>query len=262
MGLLPFQSGNRKYSMELEYHLARTPTELPVEKLDAIFIESSDLHPNNSSEIQRNLNKLDQFWQNKRVKEGAANRVTEIIQRARESGTELWLGDVRLTNIENVLNSLYGPAFILAGGALGEGANRALHVKPSRRTFLRIAGLAAGATLTVGPGFWLSRKGDASRRTISKAITKTTASVNPGVTARNIIMAHKIQALAEKTGHHNIGINIGGGHVGMEDLLKQNIQLTPEARAEIAKRGPDALKMYRCIYNKRESKWQVEEHSL
>ncbi len=112
------------------------------------------------------------------------------------------------------------------------------------------------------PGRLLAKTGDATNRKLNRRIVASQQKFNPVATKRNLIMAHKIRALAEKTGHKNIGIFVGSGHVGMSDILQDNKPLTPEALAEIAKRGPDALKMFRCAYDKKEGKWKVEEHSL
>ncbi len=40
MGILPLQVGKRKYSFELDTHISGRKTELPVEDLNAIFIET------------------------------------------------------------------------------------------------------------------------------------------------------------------------------------------------------------------------------
>ena len=75
-------------------------------------------------------------------------------------------------------------------------------------------------------------------------------------------MAHKIKALADKTGHQKIGIAVGAGHVGIANLLEQGAKLTQADREKIASHGSDTLKMFRCVYDKQASRWRVEEHSL
>ncbi|MDP3742531.1 MAG: hypothetical protein Q8R15_04410, partial [Candidatus Micrarchaeota archaeon] len=138
--------------------------------------------------------------------------------------------------------------------------------KYTRREFLKGMGALLGTTVIGGSPIiaktLLSRKGDASQRRIPMAVAKSSTRIDPLVYVRNAIMCHKIKALADKTGHTKIGLLVGAGHVDMVNLLEQGAALTAEQRTEIASRGPDALKMFRCIYNKQAGRWRVEEHSL
>ncbi len=254
MGIIRVQNGPRNYSIELEIHIARGNTELPVEKLNAVFLETSGAHPENKWQIKKLLNST------RRVTHMPDPKHVDIIRRAEKTGTEIWLGDVSVKLSEYLGSALVTSGFTIAGVGVGGIATR----KMSRRAAL--AGMLAGGLLSMNtllmPAYNLSRAGNAEKRTVSIKATEMFGSIDPLIIARNAIMGHKIQALAEKTGHRNIGVVTGGGHVAIAVLLKRGLALTPQVKRKIASRGEEALKMYRCIYNKKEKQWNVEEHSL
>lgn len=229
MGLLHFQAGNRRYAFELDNHESKRGTELPVEELHAIYLESNGAHPSGKHakyQLEDNLNYLHTFWagdSRMQLFKGPVRRVKEIIARAKQNGTEIWLGDLELTQKEE--DSLAGPL------------------------------------VQVLPALWLARKGNADRRRISKTITTLGGKITPGA-IRDLASAAKIRFLAKKTDHKEIGIFAGAGHVGIAQQLQKTKVLTTGQRTTLAERGSDALKMYRCIYDQQAKRWKVEEHSL
>ncbi len=250
MGLLTVQSGKKRYIVELEIHPWPRPTELPVKKLDAVFLEGHITSGN-----------LRDVLNNPRI---FHSRFREVIQKAKQSGTEIWLGDVEPTTAEFLTGLGIHTALGVAGTLAAAGAVAMMTRRKALRVLFGIGGAIGGLAVSTGAlnAAMLSRKGAADKRRVSRKIKSATGRIDPVVYVRNAIMSHKIKALAERTGHRNIGVLIGAGHVELADLLQQGAALTPQQRVEIAKRGPEALKMYRCKYNKKTRKWNIEEHSL
>lgn len=256
MGIIKTKHGVREYTVELDQHSRMRPTELPVEKLGAIFIESGGMHATQMEKLEKEINN----WRNAWKGADAKQQIREILTRTEKKGGEIWLGDVSPTGLEQAINYLKTAGYLVAGGLAAQYPIRKQQM--NRRAALGILGMLAGSLIHGGAARILSASGNVSAKKIARAVVKNQEKINPMTIARNLIMAHKIQALAERTGHKNIGVFTGAMHVGMIDLLENNAALTTEARAEIAKRGPDALKMYRCIYDKGAGRWRVEEHSL
>lgn len=258
MSLLHVKNRNRDYFLELDMHLSNRKTEMPVEKLGAVFLETAGGHPNTSHEIAKALNKhAVPFKMDKLIVNGTVKRMQDIVKRAEKNGTELWLGDIAHFTPQLTL--------LLAGGMYGgEEAARIAAGKMTRRKSLQIilatlGGAAGASTLSgIAPGMLLSREGDANKRPISREAV-TLAS---GERIRNQVMAHKINTLSEITGHRRIGVYTGAFHVGIADILEKGPLKREIARKEIGEYGADALKMYRCRYDKTVKQWQVEEHNL
>ncbi|MDP3742144.1 MAG: hypothetical protein Q8R15_02405 [Candidatus Micrarchaeota archaeon] len=250
MGILPIENSRRAYVHELEFHSSRRETELPIEKLDAVFIETAGGHPKEAKELAEGLHYLHGLTKSKKHK-GSMNRVIDIIKRAANSRTEIWFGDVKSTKSEKAIST--------AEIALSSLARAGVIAATINLPAAIVSPLASPHLIAT---MWLARKGNAKNRKISRSIAEKMGLINPRIQIRNLTMAHKIKALAEKTGHKNIGLLTGAAHVGIASLLEKDAALTVEQRAKIAKRSPDALKMYRCIYDKQTGRWRVEEHSL
>ncbi len=248
MGIISVRNKSRQYSVQLEIH-SQHRVELPIEKLHAVFLETTGVHGNNAREVAINLQK----W---------GGSTGEIIERAKASGTEIWFGDVERNLIERITSGLLiavplVPVFVQAVRTT---------TKASRRDFLKLGavtaiGLAA-PSIPLFAGNNLAEPGDANNRTASRAIVETYGKLDPTAFVRNAIIADKVKALAERTGHTKIGLQLGSLHAGITDLLKADKALTEEQRSKIAARGSNALKMFRCKYNKKTEEWQVQEHSL
>ncbi len=250
MGVLEIRNKGKTYLHELEIHTSRRKTELPVEKLGAVFIESAGRHLNNKKRLAQRLNESETFWHGE-GNEGFEARVRDILQRAKNSGTEIWLGDVKSTEKENRrtlgIDIAALTARTIAGGVLGGPVAAVVCGVCVPRKFSQL---------------WLARKGTANKRRISRQIATLTGKITPTISIRDVVMGHKIKKLSELTNHQQIGILTGAGHVGMADILEKEKPLTEKQRSKIAARGSDALKMFRCIYDKTEGRWRVEEHSL
>ncbi len=251
MGIINVRNKSRLYSVQLNTH-AEERVELPIEKLHAIFIETTGTHGDNVKEVAMHL--LD--W-------GGATG--EIIERAKASGTELWFGDVAEKPIERIVTTLLrgGPAAALAVGVFSQAIKKS---RMTRRDILKLGtGAVTGISISGAPLFAgrnLAKPGDASNRTVSRAIAETYGKLDPMVFVRNAIIVDKVKALAEKTGHTKIGIRLGSLHAGITNLLEADRVLSREQRSKIAARGSNALKMFRCKYDKEAAEWQVQEHSL
>ncbi len=258
MGIITAKRGNKKYTIELELHGQRR-TELPIEKLNAVCLETGGAHPKSAQKIEKLLNEQEAVWESDSDYMDK-DKSSGIIKRTKKNASEIWLTDVSPTILEQLISLGILTTSSVAGAFLGVKAME----KVSRRRALHLLGgiTTLIATARYPHSILLSREGDASKRRVSGLVEKIHGKIDPVIYFRNLVMAHKIQALAEKTGHQNIGILVGAGHVGIADLLKKGEALTEEQRAKIAERGPDALKMYRCIYDKTAGKWKVEEHSL
>ncbi|MDP3742123.1 MAG: hypothetical protein Q8R15_02295 [Candidatus Micrarchaeota archaeon] len=250
MGVLEFKSKGTTYLHELETHQTKRKIELPVKSLNAVFVETGGIHPTSVRHLETLLNKKEKIWEGIAEKNVEA-RTTEIVKTAKKNGTEIWIGDIKPTKKENIHSGIIDTAAILAravaGGVLGGSA---------------AAGVCGLCSPNLIFGLWLARKGNANKRKISRRITTLAEGLNPATTIRDAVMANKIRKLSELTGHNKIGILTGAGHVGMADILEKEKPLTEKQRSKISARGPDALKMFRCIYDKAQGKWRVEEHSL
>ncbi|MFH0713325.1 MAG: hypothetical protein V1722_02205 [Candidatus Micrarchaeota archaeon] len=249
MGILPFQSGRRNYLMELDYHGSKRKSELPVEKLNAVFLETGSIQIRTAKEAKTRLNKTfpkagteyTDYWK----------RTLGVINAAKKSGTEIWLGDPGSSNLE-----LHGSTAVIAASAFLRAAGGLALLGPGG------ALAAAVSSPAVINGLWLQRSGNAKKRKISRAIISAIGKINPLVVWRNKVIAHKIQILAEKTGHTKIGILVGTGHVGLADHLEKQRMLTPAEMVKAKKRGAQNVKMFRCRFDKGKNEWQVEEHSI
>ncbi len=255
MGVLETKARGKHYYHELEMHGIKRSTELPVEQLNAVFLETSGFHPTNTQAIERLANEHGRFWYENPPK-GTEKRINEILERAKQSGTEIWLGDTAGTSKEHSLNIAQ---FLGAAGIRG--------IIPA------IAGATPGISIPLGflcglcsphnlSSYLLSRKGSANNRSISRKYATLIGKIAPPSRMRDLVMAQKIVKLTRVTGHNKIGILTGAGHVGISDILEKEKALTEKQREKIAARSPDALKMYRCIYDKQAERWRIEEHSL
>ncbi len=224
MGVLRTRVKKITYHHELINHslfFKRTESELPVKKLDAVFLESAGTHPKRT-ELEELLNKLDHnYVHDMRLK---------IINQAKDTGTEIWFGDVKPQFGEMVKSIL---------------ANF-LHPFEKLRSLY--------ATLQ------LSKRGDTNQKYVETA-ARFEKKV-PLAFERDKIMGAKILRLAAITKAKKIGIVTGAAHVNLSKILEQEETLNEETRDKIASRGGNALKMYRCKYNKEAKRWHVEEHSL
>ncbi len=247
MGIINVRNKGRRYSIQLERHTDQR-VELPIEKLHAVFIETVGTHGNNAREVAIKLS----LW---------GGSTGEIIERAKASGTEVWFGDVAEKSIESITSRLLrlgplAPAFI----QVFKTPKRA-----TKRDFLKLGLFSAigigvaGTPLLAGTN--LTEPGDAGNKTTSRAIVETYGKLDPAVFVRNAIIAHKVKALAEKTRHTKIGLTVGALHASITNLLEADKVLSREQLSKIAERGPNALKMFRCKYNKKAGEWQVQEHS-
>ena len=75
-------------------------------------------------------------------------------------------------------------------------------------------------------------------------------------------MAHQIKTLAEKSGHTQIGVNVGDGHVDIVNMLEKGYKLTEDEKHQIRQRYKEAGNMMRCIYDKTSGKWKVKKYQL
>ncbi len=270
MGIITAREGRRRYTIELEGHLSRRKpeTELPVEDLHAIFLES----PFSREGLQGLLKEPE-------AAAGTAGplpfiikdrKLAHIVRRAEKSGTELWFGDVNTTDAEN-LASFFSSIGVLSLGATAAYGTAGLMTR--RKALKSLAALAGMAAVSILPLERLTAKGNANDRRISRFLVREQGQIDPTVYVRNRIIAHKIRTLTEKTGHTKVGLLFGAGHENLSQLLERPQPLTSEQHREIAKRGPEALKIFRCIFDKNagnwrvgehryEGRWRVEEHSL
>ncbi|MFH1247063.1 MAG: hypothetical protein V1644_01660 [Candidatus Micrarchaeota archaeon] len=251
MGILTTKSKNRRYTLELIYHgpRQRKTTELPVEKLDAVFLECTS-NPSKLRFAIDMLNYPDELT-------GKWRRDRDLIKKCAEHNTEIWLGDLEPTKKEwlGALAELLIPAATLT-------ASHSDSKQIQMASTIATSSYLVGKTIQIGSAALLARKGNANKRTVSRKVCEWSHSHAPIIAFRNLIMAHKTRALAEKTGYTNIGLHVGASHTGIATLLEKDATLTQEQHSAIAKRGPGTLKMYRCIYDKKAGKWNVEEHSL
>ncbi|MFH0713291.1 MAG: hypothetical protein V1722_02500 [Candidatus Micrarchaeota archaeon] len=251
MGIITTNHKGIEYTHELITHswpLERNKSELPVKKLNAVFLEtgSADLE-----QLETRLNKGEFFknhplWHN-------------VIERAEKHGAEIWLGDVKPNTSEKISYVLLnlGAPFIpyAAGSAVGR--------KIGRRKALTLMGAAIGLGLVSASqlsSLLISTRGNKNDAKVARKIVSVHSQIDPIAYPRDFIMAQKLKALAKITGHKRIGILTGNAHINITRLLPT--ELKSEAREKIVTRGPDALKMYRCVYNRQEKRWKVEEHSL
>ncbi len=250
MGLLPFEHKNRKYWMELDLHNAKRKTELPIEALHAVFIETGE--PSESPEhIANSLNQDGVPFERGSKYAGYENRVLEIVKRAKQSNAEIWLGDIKSSRGDQIKEII-----ALSSGVL---LRQQIIAALGGDHILQIAGSTASPTI-IG-GLLLSKKGNVKKLKISRFVVDMVKRLDPTAHRRNFIMANKIDNLAEITGHTNIGILCGAAHVGMTSMLEKPKLLKARQRAAFEK-YEKGLKMYRCAYDKQTEKWKVEEHSL
>ena len=236
MGILPLTKEHKNYVIEFDAHKVIRPTELPVEKLGAVFIETGGAHPENREEMARFLHDLVEHAHyiandHNNEQKGAIQRILEIVQRARTSGTEIWFVDIETTNEEVV---------------------RELRTSKHRIT----------RPIREYASYWLARRGNATRRKVSRYLIKRLEAASTIGQLRELTINEKIRLLSEKSGHNNIGIFVGAAHAGLEDIIKKGLKLNEEQKRELAKKGAHALKAYRCIYDSQAGNWRVEEHSL
>jgi len=260
MGIITAREGKRRYIIELEHHLQRRKpeTELPVENLHAIFFEGTG-ETRQNLEANLSMPESSEVVVEPGLFHTKDRKFAHIVKRAKKNGTELWFGDVDPTIQEALASVLVIAGTYAATGAAGSLATGLI----TRRQALKVlGGMGAMATLALLPPARLITKGNANDRKISRLIARGEGEITPIAYVRNRIVAHKIKALAEKTGHTRIGLLFGSGHENLSNLLERPQPLTAEERREIAKRGPDALKMFRCIYDRRVGQWKVEEHTL
>ncbi len=125
MGLLRFQNRSRNYWMELDDHFAKRKLELPIEKLGAVFIETAGMHAITVDHMQRRLDITGTpFAEDLEYKEETENnegiaRIRDIIEKAKQNGTEVWMGDVKPTGLEILAAFANGAAHPAVGLAAG-----------------------------------------------------------------------------------------------------------------------------------------------
>ncbi len=247
MGLISTVHGRRKYVVQLEVHQFGG-VELPVEKLRAIFLEGS-LGSGASREVAETLQRI--------ASNPKEPKYSSIIQRAKEAGSEIWVGDLKHTTLEHL--SYVGAAAITSGAVVG-----ALAAVINRRAFLKKLG-ALAAIIAVHPFTHteiLRRPGDAGGRKASRAIVSVAGKPFSVIDLRNRVMAHQIKKLAEKSSHTNIGASLGVAHADIINMLEKGYELTREEISQIRQRSKGAGDMFRCRYNKTKGRWKVEKYQL
>ncbi len=188
MGLIHVSRGERKFVLEPEWHGSRK-IEMPVERLEAIFLEYPNLKGHGPELIAAYLNGKADEVQKEAAMQRRAQTHREIINRARRNGTEIWLGDYTAQH------------------------------KSSHITGSKIK-TALAAVKFWGAHFWLNRKGDASKRKRSVRAIKKFNKIYPNPEERDSLFASKINHLANVTGFKRIGIRTGSMHVGLTDMLE------------------------------------------
>lgn len=245
MGIVKVKHGKRNYTVQLEEHY-RGKNELPVEKLHAVFLEAHDV-PKDPEDVAEIL----QFH--------LYGKTKALAEKAKRAGGEIWLGDLTPTEAEDRNRDLaFTAGTLVAGGAAIFAA------LSSRRRFLKTLGvLGAGAALHPFTHFKiLDSPGNANDRKISRALTSAYGKPFSIIDLRNRVMAHQIKTLAEKSGHTQIGVNIGAAHADITNMLENGRELTEEEKKEVRQREAEAGCMFRCRYNKTEGRWKVEKHQL
>ncbi len=247
MGIISVQHGKRKYTIELESH-DQDQSELPVENLHAIFFEGGSRQPKNADEMLDKLKSKGKYL---------GEKYAELIERAKNNGTEVWFGDA-INPGRLILGGASILTSVVAGTKIGQKA-----ATLTRRKFLNYTGHAMmaallGDLLSMEP---LTNKGDVSNRRFSLSNAKHMGSIL-GTDMRNALMAHNIKKLAKISGHINIGVSTGSLHAGIADLVAQGREITKDEKQKINNSYPVGKTMYRCTYDKQASRWKVEEHSL
>lgn len=226
MGILKSLVGGITYNHELINHSGshlNKPSELDVENLEAIFIETAG-ELRSAEEHAALLNHIDELPVDAKTK--------KIIQTARWHKKEIWFGDVKPTFSERLR------------GVLAHFAH----------PFQQYSAQRAAEKL--------SETGSANGLQEQLRILTQFEQKIPETIERDKIMAAKISVLAAISKSDRIGILTGARHVNLSRLLRERYSPTPEEVKKIATRDPHALKMFRCIYDKQTRRWRVEEHSL
>ncbi len=148
-----------------------------------------------------------------------------LLQKCKKTGTEVWLGDPWIKD---------------AQGAI----------------------LYATITSAITPPFleWISRRGNATNRRISRKIVATTGKLWSELHVTNKVVAQKIHRMLEKTGHRRIGIITTAEHAGLVDLLAKPQEITDSDRESFAEPERQIMKLQRLQYNKDTKRWEVTEH--
>ncbi len=246
MGLIRTAHGRRNYVAQLERH-GLGEVELPVERLDAIFLEGTD--------VSKDPRKVTEMLKRKDL----LGKAKSIILRAKKTGSEIWFGDLNTTDKED--NRYYDAEKAVAvGGVIGS----AIAAISSRRAFLKTLGVLGGtvAIHSITHEEILNSQGNAKERKISRALISAYGKPFSIIDLRNRVMAHQIKTLAEKSGHTNIGAIVGAAHVDITNMLEQGRELTEAEKQEIRQRYKEAGRMMRCVYDKTAERWRVEKYQL
>ena len=223
MGIITAKNRGKNIYVELETH-DMGYTNLQINKLGAVFLETSGLHPNKAQRIETLMNTSSTVIEKpgQHFVDNHGGQVLEkmkgIIEEAKRSGTEIWLGDIPSprSSITDDRDDLFQFAAALGAGALGGGMAYAASKLVKQPMTRRTAIVGIGGLISAVFGFLksspkvhsqeLEAPGDVTDRKISRMIVGARGKFfEPAVYVRNPIMAHKIKALMNRTKHHEIG---------------------------------------------------------
>jgi hypothetical protein len=257
-----------------QHNLPQNPKD--VEGVNAIMLESGDLKYYPEEEAKKAFHELVSFPQYR-----------DIIKEAAAARQSIYLTDIDPGVVRILLTLLFSLAEEISAGvlilrSLFELGHKILTTskKMTRRDFLKLLGkssLAAYFGTQLGEGLTALPKGSLDEKTAIRKVNRFLINLNEMahpethlviVTLRNLIMAQKLTTIARDLGSEigekpEIGVVVGGGHIGIEEALK----LTTEERMNTIGKilsipGLEGLRenvaaIARFDYDPQTGKWQL-----